>query len=197
MCEGKRGGCHMRLWPVQDLILCCLCGFTACIHSVVPVHSWFVHKWAAWCGRYQQDCHLLARLCTALSDQVLMGRLSQFLITSHASHILIVRAERESFVRLFCVSLPPEYWSLGLHGLFYYLLPGFDFREDLGWLIAAFGFPVTCIMRLLQWVLTLHLGRLPCPPLNKSKDCQARGIVMPGSGSGLLWGLVLVLLFFS
>lgn len=131
---------------MQDLILCCLYGFTACTCFVLPMHSFFILI----------EQHDVVCTSTAAIRCSFSSRFNGVPFITHNFSLFFIFWLWEQKRRLSSVSSaslhPPEHWSLGPHGLFHYLVLGFDFREDCSCLIAALGFPGAYVTVSLQWV---------------------------------------------
>jgi len=146
--QGARqsGRCHRLLCLMQDLILCCLYGFTAYTYFVLPVNSSFILT----------ELHDVLGTSAAAIRCSFSSCFNGVPFRTHNFSSFFIFWLREQKRRLSSVSSaslhPPEHWSLGPHGLFHYLVLAFDFREDHSWLIAALGFPVACVTITLQWV---------------------------------------------
>lgn len=158
---------------------------------ILPMHSWFVHKWAAWCAGYRHACCSPVKLYTSLAHHILMGCLSQLLITSHPSLYFDCESGkgvfRQSLLHLFFGPLLP----------LLLFVPSFWFWRGLWLADCCFWLPSDSYSAASVMSADTAPGLVAMPSSEEEEGLSAWSVMRRGSGSGSLLGLVLILLFLN
>lgn len=155
------------------------------------MHSWFIRKWAAWCAGYRHACCSPARLCTSLAHHILMGCLSQLLITSHPS----LYFDGESGKGVFRQSLLHLFFGPLLPLLLF--VPSFWFWRGLWLADCCFWLPSDSYSAASVMSADTAPGLVAMPSSEEEEGLSAWSVMRRGNGSDSLLGLVLILLFLN
>lgn len=155
------------------------------------MHSWFIRKWAAWCAGYRHACCSPARLCTSLAHHILMGCLSQLLITSHPS----LYFDGESGKGVFRQSLLHLFFGPLLPLLLF--VPSFWFWRGLWMTDCCFWLPSDSYSAASVMSADTAPGLVAMPSSEEEEGLSAWSVMRRGNGSDSLLGLVLILLFLN
>lgn len=161
------------------------------VFFILPMHSWFVHKWAAWCAGYRHACCSPVRLYTSLAHHILMGCLSQLLVTSHPS----LYFDCESGKGVFRQSLLHFFFGPLLPLLLF--VPSFWFWRGLWLADCCFWLPSDLYSAASVMSADTAPGLVAMPSSEEEEGLSAWSVMRRGSGSGSLLGLVLILLFLN